>query len=772
MLDTSANSTGCFVMDYQQFLEQKEIKAKTMGFSVNGSMSDALFPFQRDIVKWALKKGRAAIFADTGLGKTIMQVEWAWHVAKKTGGNVLIVAPLSVARQTVREAKNVLGVEVYYTRSQNDLKQISITNYEMLSHFDGDQFVGVVLDESSILKALDGKTRRVLTKMFKDTPYRLACTATPAPNDIVEIGNHSEFLGIMRAAEMTASFFVNSGDTSDKWHLKKHGEQHFYKWLASWGMSVRTPSDIGHDDDGYILPKLNINPVFINTGYRPEGQLFNIGLKGIHERSSVRKATLEERANESARLVNESSNQWIVWCGLNDESALMHQLIPDSVEIVGADSPEKKAEALEAFQDGKYRVLVTKPKIAGFGMNFQNCHNQVFVGMNDSWEMYYQCIRRSYRFGQKNEVNVYLVLAEAQRPIYDNVMSKEGVAKEMAQNLIDHVKEYEQREITDGDSVGDFVYDTETVKGAKFTAMMGDSNERLREIQDNSIHLSVFSPPFEDLFTYTATTRDLGNSKSSDEFFTHFGFIIRELMRVTIPGRMCAVHVADIPAMKVRDGYMGMKDFPGDTIRAFQKEGWVWYGRAFIEKNPQSQAIRTKAHALMFKQLRKDSASSRPAIADQILVFKKPGDNPIPVVPVENGEVTNNDWIQWANPIWINESETEEEIGIGMYGHWHGIHESDTLQYRSARTEDDTKHICPLQLETIERCVKLWSNPGETVLSPFGGIGSEGYQAVKYGRKAIIIELKPSYFQRAVINLKDAERLGSQKSLFDFAASK
>lgn len=755
--------------DYSLFLENKLFRVKSSGLEAQ-KLSPVLFPFQRDLTRWALRKGRAAVFADTGLGKTLIEAEWAREVSEQTGGRVIMVAPLSVARQTVRLAKQHLGLDIHYSRDGGDLAPITITNYEMVHNFNASDFVGVVLDESSILKALDGKTRQLLTEMFAGTPFRLAGTATPAPNDIAEIGNHSEFLGIMTAAEMQATFFVNTGDTSDKWQLKGHGEQHFYRWLSSWGMSVRRPSDLGYSDDGYNLPPLNIEPIFLDTGYVPEGQLFNLGLHGLQHRSEVRRATLKDRTRVAAELVLSSDEQWIVWCGLNDESTEMLRILNGhAIEVTGSDSPEDKARSLEAFQDGEYRVLVTKPKIAGFGMNFQNCRNQVFVGMNDSWEMYYQCIRRSYRFGQHKAVNIYLVLADAQRPIYENVMRKEEQAADMSSKLIAHVQQYEMEELEGYGMNEDFVYEIDTERGEDWVAMLGDSVERLAEIGNDSIHLSIFSPPFEDLFTYTATERDLGNSKGSEEFFTHFSFIIRELLRVTMPGRLCAVHVADIPAMKVRDGYMGMKDFPGDVIRAFENEGWIWYGRTFIEKNPQSQAIRTKAHALMFKQLRKDSSASRPAIADQILVFKKPGTNVVPVTPVENGEMDNDMWIQWANPIWMVNSETDEEIQIGLYGHWHGIRESDTLQYRSVREEADTKHICPLQLETIERCIKLWSNPGETVLSPFGGIGSEGYEAVKLGRSAIIIELKRAYWEQAVKNLKRAEREKRIPTLFDFA---
>jgi DNA modification methylase len=270
----------------------------------------------------------------------------------------------------------------------------------------------------------------------------------------------------------------------------------------------------------------------------------------------------------------------------------------------------------------------------------------------------------------------------------------------------------------------------------------------LKDIKNDSIDLTVYSPPFADLYTYSATNRDLGNSKDWGEFFEHYLFIISEIYRITKPGRVSCVHTSDIPAMQMKDGYIGMKDFPGAVIEAHMKAGFTFYGRAIVTKNPQSQAIRTKAKGLLFVQLRKDSLASRPAILDHILIFKKPGEAVNPVTPVENHEIDNEMWIDWAGGIWT------------------GIHESDTLQYSTARDKDDEKHICPLQLGTIERCIKLYSNPGETVLTPFGGIGSEGYQAVKFGRKAILIELKQSYFRILIDNMKKIENESNVPDLF------
>ncbi len=723
-------------MKYEEFLKSKRLVQPCSGIEVsNSSFHSKLFDFQRDITRYALRKGRAAVFADTGLGKTYMQLEWARQISQRT----LIIAPLTVARQTVRQAKDI-DLDIKYVRDQSEvISDISITNYEMISHFDPDVFGAIVLDESSILKSLTGKTRQTLIDMFARTPYRSCYTATPAPNDIAEIGNHAEFLGIMTRTEMLAAFFVHD---DQGWRLKKHAEEPFYRWLASWGMSIRKPSDLGYSDEFYILPELNINPVFVDVDIAPSDRLFFDGLKGVSDRAQVRKATLKHRVENTVDRVNSIDEQWIVWCGLNEESSAIHKLIPDSIDVRGSQSPEEKMQAIEAFQDGNIRVLVTKPKIAGFGINLQNSHNMDFVGLSDSWEAYYQCVRRCWRFGQKEPVNANIVLSECERAIYDNVMAKEQEAKRMSDMLIENVQEYERIEIGGADT--EFDYKTKEVLKDDYRLLLGDSSERLSEVVDESVGLSVFSPPFISLYTYSPTERDLGNSKNEAEFFEHFDYIIDHLLRVTMPGRNCCVHVAQVPAMLARDGYIGIKDFRGQTISAFESRGWIYHGEVTIDKDPQAQAIRTHSKALLFTQLHKDASWLRPALSDTILIFRKPGDNPVPILP----DISNNEWIEWARPI------------------WYGIRESDTLNVVDARENSDERHICPLQLETIERCIRLWSNPGELICSPFAGIGSEGYMAIKLGRRFVGCELKERYFYVACKNLDNAVRQQSQGSLF------
>lgn len=597
----------------------------------------------------------------------------------------------------------------------------------------------------------------------------LLSSKTTAPNDYVELGNHIEFLGIMTMVEMQATFFINankehtyiidnktyrrkgSNKGGTEWRLRHHAESDFFEWMASWSIALTKPSDLDYDDDGFVLPPLKLHPEFVQVEYKPDDQLFFTHIKGVKHANEIRRKTAPQRLQILKDKISRSNEQWIIWVGLDKEAALLKDAFKDAVEVKGSDSPDTKAQAFEDFQDGKFQILITKPTIAGFGMNFQNAHKMAFFGLNYSWEQFYQCIRREWRYRQESPVDVHIIMSDIEAKIYKDVMRKDAMAKRLRTKLIDQLKYYEEREIKMKDKTNQDVYQTRTEKGETWTAMLGDSCERMTELDESSIDLSVYSPPFADLYTYSDTNRDLGNSQNWDEFFNHYSFIIRDILRVTKPGRLTCVHVSDIPAMQAKDGYIGIKDFPGAVIRAYETEGWIFHGRAFIQKNPQAQAIRTKSKGLLFVQLRKDSSASRPALVDQILLFKKPGDIEVPIKPVENGELSNETWIRWAHGIWT------------------GISESDTLQFQHARGEDDEKHICPLQLGTIERCIKLYSNPGETVLTPFGGIGSEGYQAVKFGRKAVLIELKPEYFNVLVKNMQNIESISETKTLFDFA---
>lgn len=434
-------------MSYSEFLAQK--RRVFVGDGVEPvALPDALYSWQASIVRWALRKGRAAIFADCGLGKTFMQVAWA----NALPGRVLFLAPLCVAEQTVGEARK-LGIELRYAtdmRAAGDARLV-ITNYERVDKFDASAFTGVVLDESSILKAFDGKTRTRLIDTFAQTRYRLCCTATPSPNDLAELGNHAEFLGLMSRAEFLATWFIKVDQglrTTEHhgWRMKRHAVEPFYRWMASWAVALRSPADIGGESAGYDLPPLRIHDAVVASD-APVGVLFaEMGVKGIQGRLAARRASVGPRVDKTAALVA-SPGQWLVWCGLNQESAAVAAAVPDAVEVTGAHSHAEKVAAVEAFVRGDIRVIVSKAKILGFGLNFQNCHQQVFLGLSDSYETYYQCIRRSWRYGQAQPVDAHVVVSDAERFVVENVRAKERRAASLADNLLRHMTQFEREEL-------------------------------------------------------------------------------------------------------------------------------------------------------------------------------------------------------------------------------------------------------------------------------------------------------------------------------------
>ena len=377
------------MLKYEEFLKRKEVTPIIAGHSVSDDdLNENLFDFQRAIVKWALRRGRAAIFADTGLGKTLMQTSWADNVVQHTGGDVLIVAPLCVAQQTVREGGK-FGIDINFCRSHDAVKTgINITNYEMLDRFDLSQFAGVVLDESSILKNRDGKTRNAIIDACQQVQYRLSCTATPSPNDFMELGNQAEFLGIMSMQEMLAMYFINDAGDTGTWVLKGHGKSKFWEWLATWAVVIRSPADLDFDGSRYVLPPPVMHSHVVSS--KAEDGLFADIATCLMERNKARKESIDERVAACADVVNASDEQWVIWCHRNEEADKLVAAIPGAVDVSGSDSIEHKEESVHAFLDGSIRVLVSKPKILGSGMNFQNCHNTAFVGLSDSWEQYYQ----------------------------------------------------------------------------------------------------------------------------------------------------------------------------------------------------------------------------------------------------------------------------------------------------------------------------------------------------------------------------------------------
>jgi len=770
--------------DYDTFLARKAITAQSVGFTVaEDDINPMLFNWQRDIARWALRRGRAALFADCGLGKTPMQLEWARHVSEQTGMPVLILAPLAVAQQTKREGDK-FGIPVTVCRKQADVQDgVNIANYEMLQHFDPRAFGGIVLDESSILKNFSGVTRQEITDFGHAIHYRLACTATPAPNDLIELTNHAEFLSIMTGKEIIALFFTQDGNTTHKWRLKGHAKENFWKWMASWSVAMRAPSDLGYDDNGFVLPTLHMHQHVVDMEKQEQAAdgaqlyLFPVEALTLQDRRNARKVSLGDRVQAAADLINADTEMWIVWCNLNAESAALTKAIPGAIEITGSDTPGHKSKAMLDFADGKIRVLVSKPTICGFGMNWQHCARVAFVGLSDSYEQYYQAIRRCWRFGQTREVHTHIITAETEGAVVKNIDRKEKQAAAMMDNIVFHMRGLSLDKATRDE----MIYREDTAQGDNWTLHLGDCITQIKDIPSDSVRASIFSPPFPGMYAYTNSTHDIGNTTHIEEFMQHFSYLVPELLRVVMPGGMVGVHLMQLTSMKSRDGFVGVKDYRGKTIELFQQAGWVYAGEVCIDKNPQVQATRNKERGLLFKTLATDSTLMRMALADYLIYFRKPGDNPVPVragvstkYDNPNGWITEQEWIEWAAPVWYRRVKHDSRSGLnicevcddvagedypGTLQSTPGIYETDVLNVVQARDTDDERHLCPLQLSVIERFVKLYSAPGDTIFSPFAGVGSEGYRSLQLGRKFIGIELKESYWRSAIRNLKSVDQV-------------
>lgn len=788
---------------YQNFLASKQRSVKPSGFEVTEEqVNPLLFKFQNACVRWAVRLGKAAFFEECGLGKTFQEIEFARLVTEHTGGKAIILTPLAVAPQTIEESGKLqaywqAAMKVYpavkYCKDQSEVgdSSIIVTNYERLDKFNTEEFVCVVLDESSILKNFMGKTKQALFAAFESTPYKLCGTATPAPNDHLELGNHAAFLDVMAANEMISRWFINDAMEAGNYRLKDHAAKDFWRWLTSWAVCLSEPRDLGEEYhlEQFKLPPLNMHEYRLSANAQSierawsEGRLIpddSPSSTGMHK---VKRESLADRI-EQARLIVDMiapNEPILIWCDTDYEQDALVKLFPDALEVRGSQPNDVKEKRLMAFAHGENRMLITKPSIAGMGMNFQICSHQILVGVTYSFEKFYQAIRRSWRFGQVKPVEVYVIYAETEGNILVTLKNKQEQFKMMQSEM--NIAMHEHGLFRDGKRLSLTIPDSQVFKGNDYTLILGDSIEQIKAIPDNSIDLGIHSPPFANLYIYSDSEADMGNSADDDEFFVHYQFLIKDLLRTTKPGRLCVIHCKDLPSYMNRDGAAGLIDFPGRIIRAFEEATldnepatkWQYHSRVTIWKDPVIEMQRTKNHGLLHKNFTSTADACRQGMADYLLVFRKwplgethepvtqyrvPGDYVGTEPPVVFGDVNKlsesdrraysiNVWQRYASPVWSD------------------IDQTNVLNFKLGKGHSDERHICPLQLDVIERCVDLWSNKGEVVFTPFMGIGSEVYSALKMGRKGIGIELKESYWKQAIKFCKEMEASKAQKTLFD-----
>ena len=546
----------------------------------------------------------------------------------------------------------------------------------------------------------------------------------------------------MSRTEMLATYFVNDTGDTGTWRLKGWGAAKFWEWMATWAVVLRNPSDLGFDGSRYRLP----DPVYHEHVVETEttGDLFAKPALTMTERRKAQRDSIEARCRALVDIVNsEPDGPWLIWTHLNDEANMIESMLADCVNVQGSDSPEVKTRNMMAFTHGELRVLASKPKICGYGMNWQHCARMAFVGLDDSFEKFYQAVRRCHRFGQTRPVHVHIFTAENEGQILANIKRKEIQHHEMSAQMVEHMRDIMNEELKGTHKVTE-EYREDVYEGDGFTVHLSDCVKLAQKMESNSVDYSVFSPPFADLFVYSNSDHDMGNCKDDAEFVAQLRFLISELFRVTKPGHNVSFHCMNLPTTKMRQGYIGLRDFRGDLIRAFQDAGFIYHAEVAIWKDPVVAMQRTKALGLLHKTIRENATMSRMGLPDYVVTMRKPGEITERVTHGDDLPVAM--WQKYASPIWDD------------------INQGRTLNKLPARDENDEKHMCPLQLDVIERCIHLWTNPGDLVFSPFTGIGSEGYCAVRMGRRFIGSELKPQYWELACQNIEDASK--EQQGLF------
>ena len=785
-----------------------------------------LFDYQAWIVERALDRERFALFADTGLGKTAMQLDWARNVSALHAdgpnlGRVLILAPLSVCRQTCHEAMRFYGTPLVTDLTSRDVLDswlesgsgIGITNYEKFDRAGkGDRFGGerlpvdgVVLDESSMLKAF-GVRKFAVMRAFSGLRFKLACSATPAPNQRTEFAQHAVFLEQVRSTTeyLTAYFMNRDGD----WQFKPHSRDAWAANLASWAVFVRDPKRWGFEDHladlpamSEVFPSVGLTEAQMEaarcheTGEQPS--LFGATPGGITSRTKMmqiahgfvlddgkvahRYPTLKPQW--IADLINgeHASDQVIVWVTFDEEGDQLAGLIPNSVHLSGKVKPAVRDVAVEQFRtsaEGAPRVLILKPSMFGFGVNLQACTVQVFSSITDSFERYYQCIRRSYRFGQTRPVSVYVPITPLDDAICRNVMDKQATfrsdAAEIEEAVVARLRPRDTSEVRIVSTSPKPELDR--ASGDDWTMVYGDSLAHMTAMDSQSIDLSVFSPPFAALYSYSKELEDMGNVRGDAEFRYQWRLFAERLIPVMKPGRVVAIHCKEIIRFASTSGYRHAYDFPSDLRQGMVDAGFAYHRRITIEKNPQLEATRNKETSLLHVTALRDAANSMPQTGEYLMVFTAPGDNATPVRHDRDAH-TFERHTEWMNSIWREPAMFDDgEADLfrqwlwpdGDATTWTGIRETDVLNAAMAKERPEERHVCPLQLGLIDRVVMLWSNPGELVFSPFGGIGSEGWSALGCGREFYGVELKESYWRTACRNLeKRSAELSSRQSLFD-----
>jgi DNA modification methylase len=831
-------------MNYQEFLTSKCPPVIEAGFVPKSALPEWFKPHQRDVVEWAIQKGQAALFESFGLGKTVQQLQILKWVHEHTGGKVLIVAPLGVRQEFTINDGPRMGLKIQYCRTDAEVEAADtpyiITNYERVRDggIDPSQFTGASLDEASCLRSYGSLTTQTFSEVFRCVEYRFVATATPSPNEFLEIINYADFLGVMDRGLAMTRFFQRDSKKAGNLQLYPHEEKNFWLWVASWAVFLNSPADLGYDATGYDLPPMQVEWHEVDAPTEAPGSmcdswgqplLFEKPNAGIQHVSKQRRRTLQQRVEKAVEVINSGGpdDHWIVWHYLEDERREIQKQIPESVAVFGTQELEQREQIVTDFSNGEIRILSSKPELLGSGCNFQrHCHKAIFIGPTDKFNDFIQAVHRIYRFLQSYPVEIHIVFADSQ---YDTVMIMRN-KWERHEILQANMQAIIRKHGLSGDALKmkltrDMHIDRDEVTGKNYRAIRNDCVKELATWEDNSVDEIVTSIPFSDHYEYSPHFADFGHNQGDDGFFEQFDYLVPELYRVLKPGRIACIHTKD----RIQYGTMtgnamySVNPFSDKTVLSFQKHGWIYMGRIVIDTDVVRENAQT--YRLGHTENSKDSTKMGCGSTEFVLIFRKwepsmspnqTANGPDPVTK-DKTEYTRAKWQIHASGIWRSSGNelVSPQMLKGMetseiYHWWRNYCEenrydymdhvkfteavesvgklpasmmllapcsnnpdiwTDIVRIATLNTELSRKttesHVCPLQTDVCERLIERYSNPGDTILDPFGGIHTVPYVAIGMGRKGIGIELNPNYWRFGVTFCERADREIAAPTLFD-----
>lgn len=827
---------------YLEFLKSKIPQAESAGFEPTTPAHESLFPHQRDICEWACRGGRRAIFANFGLGKTRMHLQIAKWVTEKTGERYMIVAPLGVRQEFTKSDGPKMGLEIEYVRTNEEARasqaRILITNYERVRDGDIDvaQFAGAGLDEASVLRGFGTKTYQSFLNLFRAVKYRFVFTATPSPNRYKELIHYGGFLGIMDTGEALTRFFQRDSSEANNLTLYPHMERQFWLWLASWAVFIQKPSDLGYSDVGYNLPKIQVHWHKLEVDHKKawgqvdswgQAQLLRDDAVGLKAGAEIKRESIDLRVQKASQIIHghDDAKHWLLWHDLESEREAIEELIPQAKTVYGSQDLEEREDLILSFGRGEYRILATKPIIAGSGCNFQHaCSDAIFLGVGYKFNDFIQAIHRIHRFQQKNTVHIHIIYLDSESQIAEVLKEKWARHEELMERMSDILRKNKLTTITTMELIRTLGCERAEVKSDNFKCVRNDCVLEMEAMEENSVDMICTSIPFGNQYEYSPSFNDFGHNTGDDPFFEQMSHLVPNLLRVLRPGRIAAIHVKDRILFGNVTGFGGptVNPFSDKTTAAFTKHGFVLLARITIDTDVVRENNQT--YRLGWSENAKDGTKMGAGMPEYVLVFRKlPSDlsNAYADVPVTKPktEYTRANWQLDAAGLWRSSGNrlpdpevlkhlTHEDIiriwkdyslkgGYSFDEHvqvckameecgklpasfmlfppvsrnkdiWTDIARMRTLNSEQSRRNQEM-HVCPLQLDIIKRLVIRYTNPGDTVLDPFHGIGSVGYQSILLGRKAVGVELNEEYWRCSVGYCEMAQVKAYSPTLFDMA---